>query len=135
MRQNVSLIGREVTVNDQGQRISHLRLTDVTLLSVLLVLAVRLPVLTVLLVALFHLLLPDLSPVLLDGQHAALVPGEVGDGEHLLVRCRGLGRGRWGDHDLELLPGDPPVPVLVGEGEHLLHLQRVHGGWEELGEG
>ena len=49
-----------------------------------------------------------LTGVLLLGQGdwAGLRQGG-GQAEHLLVRGRGLRRGRRVDHDLELVPGDP----------------------------
>ena len=57
----------------------------------------------------------SMTGVLLLGQGdwAGLGQGG-GQAEHLLVRGRGLRRGRRVDHDLELVPGDPTHNRLQG---------------------
>ena len=86
-----------------------------------------------------------------QGDWAGLGQGG-GQAEHLLVRGRGLRRGRRVDHDLELVPGNPEhnqlqgtirhraevlnnslaVPILVRKVEHLLRLERVHWRGQQL---
>ena len=86
-----------------------------------------------------------------QGDWAGLGQGG-GQAEHLLVRGRGLRRGRRVDHDLELVPGDPThnqlqvrirhraevlnhslaVPILVRKVEHLLSLEGVHWSGQQL---
>ena len=93
-----------------------------------------------------------MTGVLLLGQGDGAGLGQGGgQAEHLLVRGRGLRRGRRVDHDLELVPGDPThnqlqvrirhrgllnhslaVPILVRKVEHLLSLEGVHWSGQQL---
>ena len=55
--------------------------------------------------------------------------GECGD-EHFLVRSWRFWRRRGVDHDLELIPGDPAILVLVSKVEHLLNILVRHTDWQ-----